>query len=42
MFTMALPGVAPAPSAHASAASHRESITTSQKDDTVIANGALT
>jgi hypothetical protein len=42
MFTMALPGVAPARSADASAANHRESITASQEDDTVIANGALT
>jgi hypothetical protein len=42
MFTKALPGVAPAPSAHASAANNPESITASQEDDTVIANGALT
>jgi hypothetical protein len=38
----ALPGFAAALSARASAANHRESITTSQKNDTVIANGALT
>jgi hypothetical protein len=39
---MALFAFAPAPSAHASAANHREGISASQKDDAVIANGDLT
>jgi hypothetical protein len=42
LATTALPGFAPARSARASAANHRESISVCQNDDSLIANGNVT